>query len=83
MNVYINRLSSCLNLQEFNGTVNFVEEYFQDRAREICPNDDERIDIVLDMCYNNKKSNTSKEFCWIILADLLTARKKNEEKTNI
>ena len=32
---------------------------------------------------NSNKSNTNREFCWIILADLLTMRKKNEEKTDI
>lgn len=84
MEVYINRLKSCLNAQnDFNGTVGFIEEYFQNRAKELCPNDDERIDIILDMCYNDNKSNTNREFCWIILADLLTMRKKNEEKTDI
>lgn len=84
MEVYINRLKSCLNTQnDFNGTVGFIEEYFQNRAKELCPNDDERIDIILDMCYNDNKSNTNREFCWIILADLLTMRKKNEEKTDI
>ena len=81
MRVYTSRMSYCaMNNTEFNGTLNFVEDYFRERAKEICPNDDERINIILDLCYNENVSNSNKEFCWIVLADLLLAKKRANEQ---
>lgn len=54
---------------------NFVADYFIDRAKELCPNDDERRNIVLDLCYGYNNIKTCKEFCWIIIADLMLREK--------
>jgi hypothetical protein len=54
---------------------NFVADYFIDRAKELCPNDDERRNIVLDLCYGCNNIKTCKEFCWIIIADLMLREK--------
>lgn len=40
-------------------------------AKEICPNDDERLNIVLDLCYGK---NQNKMFCWDVIGDLICSR---------
>ena len=62
--------------------LNFVENYIIDRAKEMCPNDDERWNIILDMC-NEVKDVEQKDYCWIILVDILTRREENSGKINI
>jgi hypothetical protein len=52
-----------------------VEDYFQQKAIEICPNDDERINIMLELCYGENNIKTNKEFCWMIVADLLLKKR--------
>ena len=49
----------------------FMQEYFYNRAKEICPNDDERLNIILDMCYLYKNN---KQFCWDCIGDLICKR---------
>lgn len=61
--------------------IDFVETYITSRAIEICPNDDERWNIILDIC-NEVKDIEQKDYCWIILVDILT-RRKNSGKINI
>lgn len=61
--------------------IDFVENYMIDRAKEICPNDDERWNIVLDMC-NEVKDVEQKDFCWILLVDILQ-RRELSGKTDI
>jgi hypothetical protein len=48
-----------------------VDDYIRMRAREICPNEDERRNIVLDLCYGENANKSNKEFCWIIIADTI------------
>lgn len=77
MELYISKIENFND--EFQDKKSFTEEYFQSKAKEICPNKDERRNIMLDLCYgkNNKKSN--KEFCWMIIVDdLLEERFGNE-----
>ena len=77
MELYISKIENFSD--EFQDKKSFTEEYFQSKAKEICPNKDERRNIMLDLCYgkNNKKSN--KEFCWMIIVDdLLEERFGNE-----
>jgi hypothetical protein len=62
--------------------LNFVENYIIDRAKEMCPNDDERWNIILDMC-NEVKDIEQKDYCWIILVDILTRREENSGKIDI
>ena len=51
-----------------------MQKYFYNKAKEICPNDDERLNIILDMCYLYKNN---KQFCWDCIGDLIC--KKLEE----
>lgn len=44
---------------------------YRKKARAICPNDDERLNIVLDICYGENKN---KMFCWDIVGDLICTR---------
>jgi hypothetical protein len=62
--------------------LNFVENYIIDRAKEMCSNDDERWNIILDMC-NEVKDIEQKDYCWIILVDILTRREENSGKIDI
>lgn len=48
-----------------------MQKYFYNRAKEICPNDDERLNIILDMCYLYKNN---KQFCWDCIGDLICKR---------
>lgn len=72
MNVYINRLTLATDTEtELSATKVCVDDYIRMRAREICPNDDERRNIVLDLCYGENINKSNKEFCWIIIADII------------
>ena len=44
---------------------------FKDRASEICPNDDERMNIILDITYGYKGN---RQFCWDCIGDLIIKR---------
>lgn len=48
-----------------------MKEKFRESAREICPNDDERLNIILDLCYGYK---SNKQFCWDCIGDLIIRR---------
>lgn len=48
-----------------------MQKYFYNKAKEICPNDDERLNIILDMCYLYKNN---KQFCWDCIGDLICKR---------
>ena len=72
MNVYINRLTIATDAEtELVATKTCIDEYIQSRAKEICPNDDERRNIILDLCYGENANKSNKEFCWIIIADII------------
>ena len=58
--------------------IDFVETYILSRAIEICPNDDERWNIILDLC-NTVKDIEQKDFCWILLVDILQRREESGE----
>lgn len=49
----------------------FMQRYFYDKAKEICPDDDERLNIVLDISYAYKGN---KQFCWDVIGDLICER---------
>ena len=44
--------------------------YFRELIKDIC-DDDERLDIVLDLCYGKNKN---KKFCWDMVGDLIIKR---------
>ena len=48
-----------------------MQQYYYNAAKEICPNDDERLNIILDMCYSYKNN---KQFCWDCIGDLICKR---------
>ena len=81
MELYISKIENFND--EFQDKKSFTEEYFKNRAKEICPNEEERINIMLDLCYgkNDKKSN--KDFCWIIIVDDLLKKRGHDEQINI
>lgn len=54
-------------------------DYFRKEAINICPNDDERFNIILDMTYLH---NCNKQFCWDIIGELIVARLE-ELKTDV
>lgn len=48
-----------------------IQDYFYNKAKEICPNDDERLNIILDMCYQYRNNM---QFCWDTIGDLICKR---------
>jgi hypothetical protein len=44
---------------------------FNQQAKELCPNDDERLNIILDITYGYKGN---KQFCWDTIGDLICKR---------
>lgn len=51
--------------------------YFRDKAIELCPNDDERLNIILDMTYGYKGN---RQFCWDCIGELIIKRLKELEE---
>lgn len=49
----------------------YIKKIFHKKAQEICPNDDERLNIILDMCYGCKNN---RQFCWDVIGDLVIKR---------
>ena len=83
MNVYIDYNQNYLSQQysdlygeKIAPTLTFVDSYMTHRAIEVCPNDDERWNIVLELC-NEVKEVEQKDFCWILLVDILLRRENN------
>ena len=56
---------------ESNKNRKFLYKKFHEEAIEICPNDDERLNIVLDITYGY---NGNKQFCWDTIGDLICKR---------
>lgn len=54
----------------FNNRDNFKNHYYN-IAKEICPNDEERMNICLDLCYGYKNN---RQFCWDIVGELIIKR---------
>jgi hypothetical protein len=84
MNVYISEVKNHTLAEEedANATdvlVSFIKQYFQSRAEEICPNADERRNILLDLCYGDNDIQTNKEFCWMIIIDQMLKERENEQ----
>lgn len=49
---------------------------FKNKAIEICPNDDERINIILDITYGYKGN---RQFCWDCIGELIISRLEEME----
>lgn len=54
-----------------NKNRHFLYHEFHQAAKDICPNDDERLNIILDICYGYKGN---KQFCWDTIGDLICDR---------
>ena len=52
--------------EEYNMKFTILQESFQSKCFEVCPNMVELCDIILDICY---KKTTSKQFAWKICSD--------------
>ena len=48
-----------------------MQDYFHEESIKICPNDEERLNIILDMCYG---TNNNRQFCWDCIGDLICKR---------
>lgn len=79
MNQYIEIFKNILNNSDSHddntSLISTTNNYFKERAQEICPNDDERINILLELCYGDNNLKSNKEFCWMIIVDLLLAKR--------
>ena len=56
---------------ESNKNRKFLYKKFHEEAMNICPNDDERLNIILDITYGY---NGNKQFCWDTIGDLICER---------
>ncbi len=56
---------------ESNKNRKFLYKKFHEESMNICPNDDERLNIVLDITYGY---NGNKQFCWDTIGDLICKR---------
>ena len=56
---------------ESNKNRKFLYKKFHEEAINICPNDDERLNIILDITYGY---NGNKQFCWDTIGDLICER---------
>ena len=59
--------------------VNMVK-MFKDKAAELCPNDDERMNIILDMTYGYKGN---RQFCWDCIGELIIKRLIELKEENV
>ena len=66
--------------EQANENRKFLCEKFKKEATEICPNDDERMNIILDITYGYKGN---RQFCWDCIGDLITKRLEDMEETNV
>ena len=71
MSSIIFRRSSSLGQISIASSWNFLYKKFHEEAMNICPNDDERLNIILDITYGY---NGNKQFCWDTIGDLICKR---------
>ncbi len=58
----------------------FIYKKFNGMAKEICPNDDERLNIILDITYESKGN---RQFCWDTIGDLICRRLEDIDNVHI
>ncbi len=61
-------------------TENIYAKKFRQAAIELCPNDEERMNIILDITYGYKGN---RQFCWDCIGDLLIKRLEEMENENV
>lgn len=66
--------------EECNVNRKYLCEKFKNVAIEICPNDDERMNIILDIVYGYKGN---RQFCWDCIGDLIIKRLEDLEDEDV
>ena len=66
--------------EECNVNRKYLCEKFKNVAIEICPNDDERMNIILDITYGYKGN---RQFCWDCIGELIIKRLEDLEDENV
>lgn len=50
-----------------------LKNYYINKLKEVCPNDEERLDIMIDFCYKTNYHST----CWMLIGDQIINRLEN------
>ena len=50
-----------------------LKNYYINKLKEVCPNDEERLDIMIDFCYKTNYHST----CWMLMGDQIINRLEN------
>lgn len=66
LNNYKNQMNGKRTTFEINENYHMVLNEFRVRCEEVCSNEDELCDIVLDLCY---QTNKSKQFAWDVCGE--------------
>lgn len=66
--------------EQANNNRKYLCEKFRQAAIELCPNDEERMNIILDITYGYKGN---RQFCWDCIGDLLIERLEEMENENV
>lgn len=66
--------------EQSNNNRKYLCEKFRQAAIELCPNDEERMNIILDITYGYKGN---RQFCWDCIGDLLIKRLEEMENENV
>ena len=81
--LYSEKLSFLANRDRLTGIYNrgYVFRYLlnKEKSKEICPNDDERMNIILDITYGYKGN---RQFCWDCIGELIIKRLEEMEEEN-
>lgn len=61
------------------GNRDLMKKWFKEEAEKICPNDDERMNIMLDLCYSG---SGNRMLCWDVVGDLIVKNLEEMENEN-
>lgn len=61
------------------GNRDLMKKWFKEEAEKICPNDDERMNIMLDLCYGG---SGNRMLCWDVVGDLIVKNLEEMENEN-
>lgn len=69
----VNKNSELISQKDdvFYNNRNIFKRHYKEQAIQICPNDDERLNICLDLCYEYKNN---RQFCWDVIGGLIIKR---------
>lgn len=66
--------------EDSNSSRKFLCDKFKNEAKTICPNDYERMNIILDITYGYKGN---RQFCWDCIGELIVNRLEQMEEINV